>query len=99
MTLRKFQTSADDTLDSGLYFTRLFCPPSAPSNTGSTCKTRHQFSGSMSSVSATTAAWVGPCGVDPKAQSCLVTWGVDQLLDYAPFHHRYSSASRQKMVT
>ena len=36
MTLRKFQTSADDTLDSGLYFTRLFCPPSEPSNTGST---------------------------------------------------------------
>ena len=40
MTLRKFQTSADDTLDSGLYLTRLFCPPSAPSNTGSTCRSR-----------------------------------------------------------
>jgi hypothetical protein len=36
MTRRKFQTSADDTLDSGLYFTRL-PGPLLLSNTGSTC--------------------------------------------------------------
>ena len=39
MTRRKFQTSWEDTLDSGLYLTSEACPPAWPSNTGSTCTT------------------------------------------------------------
>ena len=38
MTRRKFQTSAELMLLSGLYLTRLPGPLSRPSNTGSTCK-------------------------------------------------------------
>ena len=37
MTRRKFQTSAELMLLSGLYLTRLPGPLSRPSNTGSTC--------------------------------------------------------------
>ena len=38
MTRRKFQTSAEETLERGLYFTRELAPPAWPSKTGSTCK-------------------------------------------------------------
>lgn len=37
MALRKFQTSAEETLLRGLYLMRLPGPPCNPSNTGSTC--------------------------------------------------------------
>ena len=37
MTRRKFQTSAEETLESGLYFTSESVPPEIPSKTGSTC--------------------------------------------------------------